>query len=294
LAAARADLGPSALDRERVRRSLGSRLAGVVAVATSTSVAATAATGAASAGGSGAGAGVAEVLVGTAPLASSSAVTAGLGKVFLTSVLWSTLGAATLVVAVETAWQGPGGSAVSTPATVPRGAPAPAAPKHLRSSAPVATAEPPGVRDAGATSKPLAGGEHGAPREQSNPTRPPSMSGVASAGPPQENPLKAELELLKRARHAGEAGDPRSTLATLSDLDKAYPAGALLEERAALRAIATCAAAPADARANAVAEFERSYRASVYASKVRASCTVSNESPPSAMPLPSEPLGGRR
>lgn len=272
MAAARAELAPSALDRERVRRSLGSRLAGV-AVGASASAAAAAP-------------GAVPVASGSAMVTGGNVAAAGLGKVFLTSVLWSTLGATTLVVGVETLWQGLDGGVVSTPATraitqgaLPQAAPNRAVPKQPRPSAPVATtSEPPDVRAHGAASKPLAVGDQGAPREQSNLTLAPSMSGMASAGPQPTDPLKAELELLKRARHASEAGEPRSTLATLSDLDKAYPGGALLQERAALRAIAMCQVASATARASALSEFERSYPASVYTSKVRASCSESNES----------------
>jgi len=271
------------LDRERVRRALGSRLA-VVGVAASSSVAAASSTGAASAGSA---AGVSGVLSGAAPAASGAAVAAGLGKVFLTSVLWSTLGATTLVVAVEAVWPGSNSSGVSPSVTEPQAAPARLAVAQQGPPAPTTTASAPRMLPGVGPSRDL--------REspgQSTLIRQPSTVGVASARPEASNPLKAELELLKRARRASETGDPRGTLVTLSELDRTYPAGLLLQERAALRAMATCQMAPAATRASALSEFERGYPASVYLSKVRASCTVSNESQPSAMPLPSKPPGG--
>lgn len=277
LAMARVGFEPSARDRERVRRSLGSRLAGVVGVGASVSVAA-AATGAASAAGAGAGAGAGAVASGATVAAAGGAAAAGLGKLFLTSVLWSTLGATTLVVAVEAVWQGSNSSVVSRSVTE-HAAPSRAAVGHTRSRATTATTSAPGKRPSvGPVSKLRE------PDATSSVTRQRATPGVANAPAPAANPLKAELELLKQARHASEVGDARGTLATLSQLDRGFPAGVLLQERAALRAMATCQAASATARASALSEFDRSYPASVYVSKVRASCTVSNESQSSALP----------
>jgi hypothetical protein len=113
-------------------------------------------------------------------------------------------------------------------------------------------------------------------------------AGAASDQHQDPNPLNAELELLKRARRASESGDAGSTLTLLSELDETFPRGVLLQERAALRAMATCRVAPR-AGAQALSEFERSYPASVYMSKVRASCKEPNDSQSSELPDTTEP-----
>jgi len=254
LEAARAGYEPSAFDHARVRRSLGVRLAGIAGAATSATGAA-AATGGAS-GGAGAG----------------GVVAAGLGKVFLTSILWSTIGATTLVVAVEgfrgnPEQQGPHGPPVSAPAPKAKVQQAPAPVKPQVQAAPA-------VLEGSAVDAPSAAtvreprASNGAVEER----------GVVESTPPDLDPLKAELELLKQARRASESGDPRGALVKLAELDRTFPKGVLLQERAALRAIATCRVAPAGARI-AASEFERSYPGSVYASKVRANCPDGSQSP---------------
>jgi len=91
--------------------------------------------------------------------------------------------------------------------------------------------------------------------------------------------LSEEARELRRVDSALRAGMPLLALGILRDLDQKIPRGALTEERAAARLIARCQNGEAGARGGAVTWLEKNAR-SVYATRVRASCTA----PPAAAP----------
>jgi hypothetical protein len=86
--------------------------------------------------------------------------------------------------------------------------------------------------------------------------------------PPQ---LSRELALLREVRRASTNREHGRAQALLDRLDQEHPEGALLEERAALRAVVACESASVrgDVRAR---DFLRRYPTSVYAAKVRRVC----------------------
>ena len=83
--------------------------------------------------------------------------------------------------------------------------------------------------------------------------------------------LSPELAGLRRAQEALHRGKPSAALAVLAQLDQQSPAGALVEERQATRAIARCALGrdPAAERA----AFFRRFPNSVHAARVNAACS---------------------
>jgi hypothetical protein len=89
--------------------------------------------------------------------------------------------------------------------------------------------------------------------------------------------IARELALLQAVRQAGAAGQHARAERLLDDLDREIPQGALLEERAALRAIAACEGGRAN-RSERAAAFLRRYPASVYAAKVQHVCRIESSS----------------
>jgi hypothetical protein len=89
--------------------------------------------------------------------------------------------------------------------------------------------------------------------------------------PPGRPEIARELALLRAVRQAASAGQHARAEHLLDELDRELPRGALLEERAALRAIAACEGAAASGRERARA-FLRRYPASVYGQRVQQGC----------------------
>ena len=89
---------------------------------------------------------------------------------------------------------------------------------------------------------------------------------------PTAEALEREVAELQRAQEALRTGQPALALRMLAEYDRAYPAGSLHEERAAIAAIATCQVDPGpQARARAQA-FLREAPRSLLANRVRAAC----------------------
>lgn len=102
---------------------------------------------------------------------------------------------------------------------------------------------------------------------------PRSVKGAVANGP---NPLKAELDGLRRAQELLHQGQPAWAVARLNELDRAQVGSVLLEERTATRAIAECKLGH-DPMAQA-REFEQRFPRSAHLEQVRASCSAAHRS----------------
>jgi hypothetical protein len=148
-------------------------------------------------------------------------------------------------------------SAPRTPPAVPRPSLAPAAPvvsaPAFQPAPEVATAAVSPAARNGSPETPLAHGPSATPEPM-----------------PAPSTLSVELDALRRAQQLLHRGEAVAALGVLRELDGLVPAGALGEERAATRALATCAANGRDhAR---VAEFLRRHPRSVHLARVKAAC----------------------
>lgn len=85
-------------------------------------------------------------------------------------------------------------------------------------------------------------------------------------------PLRAELDGLRRAQELLHQGHPAWALARLAELDRAHASSALLEERAATRAIAECRLG--HGAAATAGEFARRFPSSAFLERVRSSCSA--------------------
>jgi hypothetical protein len=117
-----------------------------------------------------------------------------------------------------------------------------------------------------------------APRAESrfSVTRPPGASREEvhrSTAParPEVDPLN-EISMLQGARRALIRDDAAAALDILAELDERFSSGALLEERAAVRVLALCAAGDVGAALQARGAFLEQHPTSIYAPRVRASC----------------------
>jgi hypothetical protein len=90
------------------------------------------------------------------------------------------------------------------------------------------------------------------------------------------NPLKAELDGLRRAQELLHQGQPAWAVARLNELDRAHVSSVLLEERTATRAIAECKLGH-DPMSQA-REFEQRFPRSAHLEQVRASCSEARQS----------------
>jgi len=98
------------------------------------------------------------------------------------------------------------------------------------------------------------------------PSRPAKAAAVN--GP---NPLKAELDGLRRAQELLHQGQPAWAVARLNELDRAQVGSILLEERTATRAIAECRLGHEPMAQ--VQAFEQRFPRSAHLEQVRASCS---------------------
>jgi hypothetical protein len=95
---------------------------------------------------------------------------------------------------------------------------------------------------------------------------------IARHGPAAAAEVEAEVQILRDAHAALQAGDPAGALALLDVHARRFPAGALAEEREATRPAALCVLGrTADAR-QAAAQFLRSFPDSLHAARVRKVC----------------------
>jgi hypothetical protein len=244
--AARETFEPSAGDRDRITRSLALTLgaaAGVAASLPATSAAATA-------------------TVGTVKGASLVAIKwlallAIVGGAGATGI--SVYRAARTQAATTT------GAAAAAPAVAPPLAP-PLAPALAPTIEPSPVADPPDAPSPHA-SRP------GAPGAASLPPGPPP------AQPPQPPPRSAdpmsvadEARILASASSALAAGDGARALVLLDEHARAFPRGALLEERLGERVLALCEVGEVGAARRAGASFLAQYPESPLARRVRSSC----------------------
>jgi len=90
------------------------------------------------------------------------------------------------------------------------------------------------------------------------------------------NPLKAELDGLRRAQELLHQGQPAWAVARLNELDRAQVGSVLLEERTATRAIAECMLGhEPETQAQ---QFEQRFPRSAHLEQVRASCSETHRS----------------
>lgn len=120
-------------------------------------------------------------------------------------------------------------------------------------------------------------------REPTPPAEPPAQAEAAiepepraprtrAPAPPAPTPsLADEMQRMRPAQLALAAGDPRGALALLDTYARDFPDGRLLEEHAALHAIARCQLGAPEGPTEA-AEFLRARPTSMFAGRVRAAC----------------------
>jgi hypothetical protein len=101
-----------------------------------------------------------------------------------------------------------------------------------------------------------------------------SASAIAiDAGP--EPAIAREVAVLRAARAALSRGDATGTLTLLDEYGRAFPGGALGEERDAVRVEALCASGRASEARTAAERFERAFPGSPYLAGVRSACALS-------------------
>lgn len=89
------------------------------------------------------------------------------------------------------------------------------------------------------------------------------------------NPLKAELDGLRRAQELLHQGQPAWAVARLNELDRAQVGSVLLEERTATRAIAECKLGHEPKSQSQ--QFEQRFPRSAHLEQVRASCSEARQ-----------------
>ena len=109
-----------------------------------------------------------------------------------------------------------------------------------------------------------------------NPARAPSPA----AQPSTEKGLADEVVQLRRAHEALRDGKPALALRILDDYDRAFPQGALTEERAAIAAIATCQEQPGPKARAQAQSFLRRAPSSLLGERVRSACFPGQVVPP--------------
>jgi hypothetical protein len=116
--------------------------------------------------------------------------------------------------------------------------------------------------------------EPSARRDASSKSRERAHVGEHVSSPPSNgDALLAEMALLERARSRLADGRPREALALVEEHARTFPGGALVEERDALRVIASCGLADrGESVLAARLAFARDYPRSTYAARVRRAC----------------------
>jgi hypothetical protein len=106
-------------------------------------------------------------------------------------------------------------------------------------------------------------------------------------------PAELELDTLRRVERALRQGNPRFALGLLIELDRKLPRGALMEERLAARATASCQVEKSAAARKAAAVFDSRYPNSVYAARVREACAVDDRGAGERIDEPAETHVGK-
>jgi len=97
---------------------------------------------------------------------------------------------------------------------------------------------------------------------------------VAAAPDPNIDPLQPETAALREAQRALRAGDPAAAISLTKRQDAQFQAGALGQERAAVRVFALCAIGNAVQARKEANEFIRRWPRSPMLSRVRSACDV--------------------
>jgi hypothetical protein len=105
-----------------------------------------------------------------------------------------------------------------------------------------------------------------------------------------EQRLQVELDLLKRAQQAIQAGQAQLALDLLAELDAEHAASSLGQERDVARVLALCGVGRVAAARQVAQHVLAASPNSLYAGRIQASCAAlpSQSSPPSQSSLPSQ------
>ncbi len=106
------------------------------------------------------------------------------------------------------------------------------------------------------------------------PPRARSKDGRRQAAGPPESSLAVELAMLQRARRALNAQNGRLALGIVQELDERFPKGLLVEERSATRILSLCMLERAVEARRFAGQFLDRHPGSVYAQRVRQSCVA--------------------
>ncbi len=267
----RAEFEPSRADRERVKHRLAAKIAGVGVAASLTAGTAHAAKASSLLAG--------QSLLGLSKLffGSMFVTCAGIGAVAVVTRSWSSSHAEPRPVTAQVA----GGARKAAPQVPKKPEAAAPSPTMTATSMLADTAAPP---ESAPVLKVMLAPTAAVPARNIEPlSSAPLAAPVPAASSGSE--LEAELAELRAARRATTGGDHAQALRLLEELDRRYPDGSLLEERAALRVIASCAAG-VDGAARAVAFLQR-YPASIYTAKVRRACASDGKTGEHAAPASS-------
>jgi hypothetical protein len=288
--AARADYEPSVAERERVTRALGATLGvavGVVATtvslpaagASASTAGTVVASGTASAVGS-AGAAAATGSAIAAPLAGGAVAAVGGGAV----VKWG------IVLAVTVAALGARSAVVRRPAPDAAGTPSRTAPAAVvaakapsvvvsvpRLTTPAVPSPVPSSASAPSAAEPIASWP-----EHARPVAPVTAASAPTSAEPSTVSVVEEARLLREANMALQSGDVRVAMDRLDAHARAFPRGALSEEREVERVSVLCAAGQTAAAREAALLFVAAYPASPLAPRIRASCAggSASQTPP--------------
>jgi len=112
-------------------------------------------------------------------------------------------------------------------------------------------------------------------------------AGAASAES-QQNPLAEELDLLGRAERMIRGNNPMVAIGLLSEMDRKFPKGQLLEERSAARAMANCQLVDEDSARLQGQAYLSTHAQSVYAERVRAICHLDSATSAKDSPAPGD------
>jgi hypothetical protein len=102
-----------------------------------------------------------------------------------------------------------------------------------------------------------------------------ARAGSAGATPGEKGNLAAESRALAAVQRALRDGEGQAALRLLDEQDRTFARGALGEERAAARVLASCSAGKTLEAARARAAFEARYPASALLARVRSGCSAS-------------------
>lgn len=254
LDAARDGDEPGAADVARVRARLGAKLAiGAAAAGAAVTVAATSSAGSAGAGSASAAGAIGAGLGGAAVVGAAAPI--GLGMKIL------------LVLGTATALSV--GAVSYVESSGPPQAPSSSAPRATARASVVATAAPsvPSLAPVAAVAA-VAASASAAPQ-------PSVVAAAPVAAPAPASSLVLELDLIREAHAAMQSGDAARALVLVDEHARRHPAGALAEEREALRVLALCRLGRAAESRAAADRFLKAFARSPHASRVRATCAES-------------------